>query len=135
MANTTLIRKIDDLGRLVLPIDVRKKMNIMAGDSLEMIVHKDILEIKKSATLQNLVWLAKIIIKNLFEIYKIESALEDENNIVITTKKNKEKEYKRAIIFDNRKLGNFIVYDYQEEDKKIVDFVVLIFNKYLEKQG
>ena len=28
MDNTTIIRKIDDLGRFVLPIDVRKKLNI-----------------------------------------------------------------------------------------------------------
>lgn len=135
MGNPTLIRKIDDLGRLVLPIDVRKKLNIMPGDSLEMTVNEDNIQIKKSANLQNLIWLARIIVKNLFEIYNIESALEDDLHILVTTKKKKKKIYKRPIVFDNKRLGNFIIYDYQDKDKKIVDFVVLIFNKYLEEQG
>lgn len=134
MKNTTIIRRIDDLGRFVLPIDVRKKLNIMPGDTLEMTVYNDGIQIKKSTSLQNLIWLAKIIIKNLFEIYKMETALEDENNILLTTKKTKKEEYKRPIVFDNHKVGNFIVYDYHEEDKNIVDFVVLFFNKYLEEQ-
>lgn len=135
MENTTIIRKIDDLGRFVLPIDVRKKLNIMPGDALEMTVNRDNIQIKKAASLQNLVWLAKIIIKNLFEIYKLETSIEDETGVLITTKKEKNKEYKIPIVFNNHKLGNLIVYDYQEEDKKIIDFVVLIFNKYLEEQG
>ena len=69
MENTTIIRRIDDLGRFVLPIDVRKKLNIMPGDTLEMTVYNDGIQIKKSTSLQNLIWLAKIIIKSLFEIY------------------------------------------------------------------
>lgn len=135
MENTTIIRKIDDLGRFVLPIDVRKKLNIMPGDALEMTVNRDNIQIKKAASLQNLVWLAKIIIKNLFEIYKLESALEANGQILVTSKKNKKEEYYIPIIYENKEIGNYIVYDYQDSDKRLVDFVVLIFEKYLEEQG
>lgn len=135
MNNSIIIRRIDDLGRIVLPIDVRKSLNIMSGDNLEMIVNKDSILIKKANSLQNLIWIAKIIINNLFKIYKLETALEDQNKILITTQKNKKEEYKIPIIFNNDNLGNFIIYDYKEDNKEIIDFVVLIFNKYLEEQG
>lgn len=135
MENTTIIRKIDDLGRFVLPIDVRKRMNIMPGDTLEMSITDDSIQIKKYAAIQNVVWLAKIIIKSLFDIYDIEATIECENKILIKNNKYKDNGYKVPIILDNHQIGNFVVYNYKEEDKKIIDFVVLIFNKYLEEQG
>ena len=135
MENTTIVRKIDDLGRFVLPIDVRRKMNIMPGDTLEMSLSNDIIKIKKYASIQNVVWLAKMVIKSLFDVYDIEASLEDENKILINNNKNKDNGYKVPIILDNHQIGNFVVYNYKEEDKKIIDFVVLIFNKYLEEQG
>ena len=135
MENTTIVRKIDDLGRFVLPIDVRRKMNIMPGDTLEMSLSNDIIKIKKYASIQNVVWIAKMVIKSLFDIYDIEASLEDENKILINNNKHKDSGYKVPIILDNHQIGNFVVYNYKEEDKKIIDFVVLIFNKYLEEQG
>ena len=41
MELTSIVRKIDDLGRFVLPIDVRRKLNINPGDNLEMSLSSD----------------------------------------------------------------------------------------------
>lgn len=135
MNNLPVVRKIDNLGRLVLPIDVRKKLNIMPGDDLEMYINSDNILIKKSNSLQNLLWLATIMIKDLFKIYQIEASLVDDEVTYITTKKDKKNEYKLPIIFNNRQLGYLIIYDYKEEDNKIINFVISIFHKYLEEQG
>lgn len=38
MKSTGIIRKIDNLGRLVLPIELRKKLDINIGDPIEIFV-------------------------------------------------------------------------------------------------
>lgn len=35
---TGIVRKVDDLGRMNLPIELRRTMNIVEGDSLEIFV-------------------------------------------------------------------------------------------------
>ncbi len=41
MKSTGIIRQIDDLGRIVLPKEMRKKMYIESGDPLEIFVEGD----------------------------------------------------------------------------------------------
>ena len=38
--NTKIIRQIDKLGRLVIPIDLRKQYGIKAGDNVSIIAHE-----------------------------------------------------------------------------------------------
>jgi stage V sporulation protein T len=38
---TGVVRRIDDLGRIVIPIEIRRSMNIRDGDPLEIFVDKD----------------------------------------------------------------------------------------------
>ena len=38
---TGIIRRIDDLGRVVIPKEIRKSLRIREGDSLEIFTHKD----------------------------------------------------------------------------------------------
>lgn len=39
--NTGIIRRIDDLGRVVIPREIRRKLNIVEGDPLEISVDAD----------------------------------------------------------------------------------------------
>ena len=46
MKSTGIVRKVDELGRIVLPIELRKTLNITNDSSLEIFVEvKDALEI------------------------------------------------------------------------------------------
>ena len=45
--STGIIRKIDDLGRIVLPIELRKKMGIEQRDPIEIYVDGDMIILKK----------------------------------------------------------------------------------------
>ena len=38
LKDTGIVRKIDELGRVVLPIELRRTMNIAEGDPLEILV-------------------------------------------------------------------------------------------------
>lgn len=134
MSKSTVIRKIDDLGRLVLPIDIRKKLNIQPRDNLEIVVEKDHLEIKKTSSLQNIVWLAQIILPILYEVYQIEATIRDENGILFNNKKSQINENIFPIVYDNKKVGDFIVSGNNLQEKQIIKFIILIFQKYLEEQ-
>ena len=42
-----IVRKIDELGRIVLPIEIRKTMDIKSHDAIEMFVAEDRIVLKK----------------------------------------------------------------------------------------
>lgn len=47
MRETGIIRRIDDLGRVVIPREIRKQFGIKEGDQLEIFVNKDEIILKK----------------------------------------------------------------------------------------
>jgi len=47
MKTTGIVRKVDELGRVVLPIELRRNMNIEIRDSLEIYVDGDSIILKK----------------------------------------------------------------------------------------
>lgn len=47
MKDTGVVRKIDELGRFTLPMELRRKMNIEVGDPLEVFVDEDSIILKK----------------------------------------------------------------------------------------
>ena len=53
MISTGIIRKIDDLGRIVLPKELRKSLNINSGDDLQISIDNDIIILEKYSRLDN----------------------------------------------------------------------------------
>ena len=47
MKSTGIVRRIDELGRIVLPIELRNKMDIKTKDSVEIFVDEDKIVLKK----------------------------------------------------------------------------------------
>ena len=47
MKSTGIVRKIDELGRIVLPIEIRNTMNIENRDPLEIFVDEDKIILRK----------------------------------------------------------------------------------------
>ena len=47
MKSTGIIRKVDDLGRIVLPIELRRMMDIAERDELEIFVESDRIVLQK----------------------------------------------------------------------------------------
>lgn len=50
MKSNGIVRRIDDLGRVVIPKEVRRSMRINEGDPLELFVEGDVLCFKKYDT-------------------------------------------------------------------------------------
>ena len=49
MKSTGIVRKVDELGRIVLPIELRRIMNIAEKDALEIYVDGETIMLKKYA--------------------------------------------------------------------------------------
>ena len=47
MKSTGIVRKVDDLGRLVIPMEIRKNMNIETRDPIEIFVEEESIILKK----------------------------------------------------------------------------------------
>lgn len=47
MKSTGIVRKVDELGRVVLPIELRRSLNIDTKDSLEIFVDDEKIVLKK----------------------------------------------------------------------------------------
>ncbi|MBE3556244.1 MAG: AbrB/MazE/SpoVT family DNA-binding domain-containing protein [Firmicutes bacterium] len=47
MKSTGIVRKVDELGRVVIPIELRRTMNIAERDPLEIYVDEDRIILKK----------------------------------------------------------------------------------------
>ncbi|HCT64003.1 MAG TPA: AbrB family transcriptional regulator [Lachnospiraceae bacterium] len=47
MKSTGIVRKVDELGRVVLPIELRRSLNIDVKDSLEIFVDNEKIVLKK----------------------------------------------------------------------------------------
>ena len=47
MKDTGVVRKIDELGRFTLPMELRRKMNIEVGDPLEVFVDEESIILRK----------------------------------------------------------------------------------------
>ena len=47
MKSTGIVRKVDELGRIVLPIELRRTLDIAEKDSLEIYVDEDAIVLRK----------------------------------------------------------------------------------------
>jgi len=47
MRSTGIVRKVDDLGRVVMPIELRRTMNIAEGDGMEIFIDGDKIILRK----------------------------------------------------------------------------------------
>ncbi len=47
MKSTGIVRKVDELGRIVLPIELRRTLDIAERDALEIFVSEDTIMLKK----------------------------------------------------------------------------------------
>ena len=62
MEATGIVRRVDDLGRIVIPKEIRRNLGIHEGDPLEIFRHEDCVCFKKY---ENTTLLIKYIIKTI----------------------------------------------------------------------
>ncbi len=139
----TIIRKIDELGRLVLPKDVRKQMDIHNGDLLELSCDSDNISISKYSSIREIGFLAEVLLNSLYECYHMEGLLLEDYEILryptALSKKKLEKKLKEEecislpILLDDREVGRFVLFSKEEKAREFLSFITSFLRMYLEE--
>lgn len=80
--NNGLIRKIDDLGRIVIPIEIRNTLNIHNGDTLNIMLDNKNIIINKISTMSNDIYFYDEIKEYLGKILNIDIDISDTEMIL-----------------------------------------------------
>ena len=67
MKATGIVRRIDDLGRVVIPKEIRRTLRIREGDSLEIFTEKESLVLQKYSPIKSIQANAQTVADGLFE--------------------------------------------------------------------
>lgn len=92
MQDTGIIRRIDDLGRIVIPKEIRKTLRIKQGDPLEIYANKEELIFKKYSPIASIENFSKSIVEGIAQVTERVCFILD-NDRVLCVSDNKYKEY------------------------------------------
>ena len=81
-----IVRRIDNLGRIVIPKEIRDTLRIKNGDSLEINIEGEIVTLKKYSELNNLIEIETIIANLLRETLKKDILITNKDKYIIGTK-------------------------------------------------
>jgi AbrB family transcriptional regulator (stage V sporulation protein T) len=83
METTGIVRRIDELGRIVIPKEIRRTMHLYEGDEMEISVSNGMLTLKKFSEMENIKRVAKNIVMTLRDFTSAEVMLLDLSTIVL----------------------------------------------------
>ena len=86
MKSTGVTRKIDDLGRIVIPKEIRKNLGIRDGESLEIFTEEDSIILKKHSEIEKFEDLGKKLSELIENIFKIDVIITDREKVIASTK-------------------------------------------------
>jgi len=100
------IRRIDDLGRIVIPKTVRKTLNIKPGDNLEIYIENENIILKKHSEMSAFIETGQIISKTIKEKIKSNIYITDKDKIIIENSKQKNEKITKELqkIIENRQI-------------------------------
>lgn len=83
MKATGVVRRIDDLGRIVLPKELRRTMRIKEGDSLEIFIEgNDSITLKKYSPVQNMNDFVNEFVESVYASNKIDIIITDNEKVI-----------------------------------------------------
>ena len=98
MKATGVVRRIDDLGRIVIPKEIRRTLKINDGDNVEIYVSDDSIVLKKYCFLNSSFLLAQKLTDSFYNIYHKIILITDNEKIVAGSKKYLNKTLSTTIV-------------------------------------
>lgn len=77
-------RKIDELGRIVIPKEIRNNLNINVNDELEIYVNDNKIILEKYSKLDNIKGFIKNLIKNIKDVNEMKILVTDKEKVIDT---------------------------------------------------
>lgn len=113
MTENSNIRRIDDLGRIVIPKDIRKKLHISDGEPLEIFIENGEIHIKKYSSLPDVIEYIEYLIDTASRITNNKFIVTDREKIIASSENRfKEKELDKF-------LKNEVLTCKEEKGKKV----------------
>lgn len=82
MKATGVVRRIDDLGRIVIPKEIRRNLRIRDGESLEIFVDDEGIVLKKFSVMRNIDEYASNLVESLYSLLKKSIVITDLNSVL-----------------------------------------------------
>ena len=148
-----IVRRIDDLGRIVIPKEIRKSLKISEGDSIEIIVDNNQIILNKYSVVDNIGVLSKKIVDSFYKIFNKDIMITDKEKIIACSKNSnliinnlKDKivlreeisnndYYFLPIVVDSDAVGSIILIDsnISDDEKNIIRLISTFLIKNLEE--
>ncbi len=126
MKSTGITRRIDDLGRIVIPKEIRKNLKIKENETLEIYIENENIILKKFSSFNDMDKIFERFIKVLEDI-TLNNVLITNRDKVISTSKNKEYDYL------NKEIGQHVIVAINnKESYSSSGSVELILNKNID---
>lgn len=108
MKQTGVTRKIDELGRIVIPKEIRKNLGIRDGDTIEIYTDQDSLVLKKYFEVRRYEDICNKVCELIKNIYNIDLVITDRDKVISSSNKsisNNSKLSKELVeLIDERKM-------------------------------
>ena len=82
MKATGVVRRIDDLGRIVIPKEIRRNLRIRDGESLEIFVDGNNVVLKKFSIMRNVDLYASNLVDSLYSLVKKSVVITDGDSVI-----------------------------------------------------
>ena len=90
MKATGVVRRIDDLGRIVIPKEIRHNLRIRDGESLEIFVDGNSIVLKKFSIMRNVDEYASNLVDSLYSLIKKSVVITDGDSVIACSNNIKE---------------------------------------------
>lgn len=121
MKSTGIVRRLDDLGRLVIPKEIRKQFRLKEGDSIEFYIEQDRIIIQKYDLLSRHEEEIKIMVDTLNSMFDNTSVFIQDEAISIKKRVISEAFLKKVKVHRNMRFTEQQIF---ENDKKVYDGVI-----------
>lgn len=82
MKSTGVVRRIDDLGRIVIPKEIRRTMRIKDGENLEIFVDKEMITLKKFSKMGDIEDISDQLVNIIYNNIKKDILITDRDKII-----------------------------------------------------
>lgn len=129
MKTVGVVRRIDDLGRIVIPKEIRRTLRIRDGESLEIFVEDEMIALKKYSSMNDLNEICTDIVNTINQVLSKKIIITDRDSIISISGVNKNKYlYKNISKYIEEQIKNREVII--EKNQKEVEFIDGLMEKY-----